>query len=91
MKVTEYIVDILHPGSPASVWVSFKSDTPFLGISAGDFVSPAFTYIQNPEEPAFETPGSCLLVSRVEHIISSRDGKNISHKIMVFTEEVECP
>ena len=91
MKVTEYIIDIYQPGSPGSVWVSFTSDTPFMPISEGDFISPAFTYDQKPGEPAFESKGSGLRVSRVEHAIRSTDGQNISHKLLVFTEEADNP
>ena len=74
MKVTEYIVEIYQPDSPGSVWFSFTSDTPFQSISAGDYISPAFTYNQNQGEPDFKSPGSGLRVSKVEHCITSRDG-----------------
>jgi hypothetical protein len=88
VKVTEYIVDIYHAGTP---WVSFTSDTPFQSICAGDYISPAFTYNQNPGEPEFESSGSGLRVTKVEHSIISRDGQIISHKLTVFTEEAENP
>ncbi len=92
MKVTEYILDIYHPDSPESVWVSFTSDTPFIPITAGDYISPAFTYDRNQAEPEFESSeGSGLRVTKVEHSIISRDGNTISHKLMVFTEESDNP
>lgn len=91
MKVTEYIVDIYHPGPPAGVWVSFTSDTPFIPITAGDYISPAFTYDGNQSEPNFESSGSGLRVTKVEHSIISRDGNTISHKLMIFTEESDNP
>ena len=91
MKVTEYSIDIYEPGSRSSVWFSFTSDTAFMPVTSGDFISPAFTYDREPKEPDFDTSGSGLRVSRVEHAIRSTDGQNITHKVMVFTEEAENP
>ncbi len=91
MKVTEYIVDIYQPDSPGIVWVSLASDTPFQSINAGDYISPAFTYNQNQREPDFKSSGSGLRVSKVSHSIISSDGQTISHKLLVFTEEVDNP
>ncbi|HWS86415.1 MAG TPA: hypothetical protein VN282_05610 [Pyrinomonadaceae bacterium] len=91
MRVTEYTIEIYQPSEPGSVWASFTSETPFMPIREGDFISPAFTYDREPGEPEFESKGSGLRVSRVEHAIRSTDGETISHKLLVFTEEAENP
>ncbi|NIM05163.1 MAG: hypothetical protein GTN65_06005, partial [Armatimonadetes bacterium] len=81
MKSVEYDLEIYEPGSADDLWVAFSSDRPFASINKGDIVNPGMW-------PDSKSPMKVLRVVNVEHGIWETD-KGITHKLMVFTEEVE--
>ena len=92
--MVEYTLEIYEPGDENSVWVSVKSESPFLAISAGDFISTSTgkgaTGGQEYHLPILSrSAGSDLRVTRVMHVVWGSDAKNMRHKMMVFTEEAD--
>jgi hypothetical protein len=89
----EYFLEIYEPGSLHDVWVSIKSDSPFLSFSKGDIIN---TYAganvgdeENLTGPNFKNADSELRVTQVEHIVWGTRPDSIKHRIMVFTEETK--
>ena len=79
-RVTEYILEIYEPNDTDTVWMVFRSSTPFLALAVGDLVNPS-TW------PDSEAPMKILRILNLEHIIWEIEGQ-IKHKICVYTEEV---
>jgi hypothetical protein len=77
----EYALEIHHAGDKAAaVWATFKSKSPFMGISVGNVVHP------EPDWPGV-TPGERMRVAAVEHAISDA-GDGPKHKMIVYIERV---
>ena len=71
------------PGAFEDMWVSYKSENPFMAISKGDIINPSVW-------PDSQSPMEVLRVVNVEHIIWDVPNTNqIKHKICVYTQEVE--
>lgn len=79
---TKYSLEIHKPDCARDVWVNFSSATPFLGISKGDIINPTLW-------PDSQSPMKVLKVVSVEHMIWEIEGSHITHKVCVFTKEVE--
>lgn len=93
-KVIEYILSIYQPGLiGGEPWVTFKSESPFMSIHKGDYISAGFTndtFPQSKREPILQKSGSGVKVKAIEHsIVFLENGTGISHKVLVFTEESE--
>ncbi|MBI5798382.1 MAG: hypothetical protein HZB10_00430 [Candidatus Yonathbacteria bacterium] len=79
-EMTEYHLEVYEPGSAEDVLTIFKSINPFMAIKPGDLLGP-YVWGAYP-------PGAALRIINVEHGVWEVGGK-ITHKILVFTEEVE--
>lgn len=77
-----YSLEIYEPGSAYDPWVNFLSNSPFLAISKGDIINPG-TWDNS------QSPMKVLKVLNVEHMIWEIENDHITHKLCVFTEEVE--
>lgn len=77
----KYTVEIYYPGKTYDVWVLFTSDTPFQAISKGDIINPGMFPDVNAD--------AMLRVTNVEHIFSTDERGQSSHKICVYTENIE--
>jgi hypothetical protein len=77
----EYHLEIYLPGSADDVWVSFQALQPFMAFSKGDILNPGLW-------TGSKAPMRVLRILNVEHIVWEASG-HISHKVMLFTEEVE--
>ncbi|MCU0678460.1 MAG: hypothetical protein MUF19_02650 [Candidatus Pacebacteria bacterium] len=77
-----YILEIYFPNSTTDVLVEFESLSPFISMSKGDLLNPAFfsNYTRNPE--------NILRIVNVEHIIWKHEGDEfVSQKTLIFTRE----
>jgi len=81
MKSIQYEIEIYEPNSADDVWAVFDSSTPFMTISKGDILNPG-TWSNS------QSPMKVLRVINVEHVIWE-SGAKVTHKLLVFTEEVE--
>ena len=77
----QYTLEVYRPGSHEKVWVLWRSQSPFMAISPGDFINPL-------EWQEQETPAKILRVVEVEHeilggLIEAR------HVVIVYTEETD--
>ena len=80
----KYELEIYEPESKSDVLVSFESTTPFMGISKGEVLNPAFfsAYNKNPEK--------VLKVTQVEHVLWQHEGQEEpKQKILIFTQELD--
>jgi hypothetical protein len=77
----EYYLEVYEPGSMDTVFISWKSDSPFIAISRGDIV-------HLPMVEGSESPMYVLKAINVEHILWDTADK-IGHKLCVYTERVE--
>lgn len=79
---TKYSLEIYEPNSARDVWVCFSSATPFMSIAKGDIVNPGMW-------PNSQAPMRVLKVVSIEHIIWEIENSHITHKICVFTKDVD--
>jgi hypothetical protein len=77
----EYFLEVYVPGSADDVWVTFTASQPFVAISVGDILNPAFW-------PDNQSPMKVLRAVAVEHIFWDNEGTT-KQKVMVFTEEID--
>ncbi|HEY1019263.1 MAG TPA: hypothetical protein VGE25_09710 [Sediminibacterium sp.] len=80
----KYALEIYVPNSTSDVAAHFESDMPFSSIGKGNILNVGFyTGYGAP-------PHTALRVINIEHIIWQHPGAaEASHKICVFTEEVQ--
>ncbi len=78
---TEYILEVYRPGSHERVWMMWRSQSPFMAISPGDFINPL-------EWQEQETPAKILRVVEVEHEILG-GLTEARHVVIVYTEETD--
>ena len=80
---TEYILEIYEPDDDSCVAAAFKSDTPFMPASKGD-------YINTEGFTMSETKGILEVVS-AEHLFWEIEGDHFTQKVCVRTKKVENP
>lgn len=78
----KYELEIYEPNSKLDTLQNFISNSPFMPVSKGEILNPAFFsgYSNNP--------GKILRVTQVEHIIFEAHS-DVVQKILVFTEEID--
>jgi hypothetical protein len=76
----EYALEIHDAGDKTTVWATFKSKSPFMGISVGNVIQP------EPDWPGV-TPGERMRVAAVEHAVRDA-GDGPKHKVMIYIERV---
>ena len=78
---TQYILEVRPSGSDEKVWMIWRSHSPFMAISPGDFINPL-------DWPEKETPAKILRVVEVEHEISGRLNEP-RHVVTVYAEKTD--
>jgi hypothetical protein len=82
MLTTRYSLEIYEPNSVSDVCVHFSSSTPFQSIAKDDIINPGLW-------PNSKSPMKVLKVVSVEHMVWEIENSHITHKICVFTKEVD--
>ncbi|MBX9268743.1 hypothetical protein [Chromobacterium violaceum] len=80
MAQNSYILEFYEPNSTYDTLYTIESDQPFAAMSAGDLVN-ARAWQHNGET-------RLLKIVRLEHLFW-KFGEKATHKILVFTDEVE--
>ncbi len=78
----KYTLEIYEPGSTLDVLMTFDAKSPFVAISKGDILNPAFFHSYD------NNPAKVLVVTNIEHILWQHEGADEpTQKILIFTIE----